>query len=50
MKEIINKAVIERLTSDTKELFDFYDKKGLYKTKKQKSEDKSGLLENAMAD
>ena len=50
MKEIINKAVIERLTSDTKELFDFYDKKSLFKTKKQKSEDISGLLENAMAE
>ena len=42
--------VIERLTSDTKELFDFYDKKNLFKTKKQKSEDISGLLENAMAE
>ena len=47
---MINEQVIERLTADTKELFDFYDKKGLYKTKKQKSEDISGLLENAMAD
>ena len=47
---MITEQVIERLTADTKELFDFYDKKGLYKTKKQKSEDISGLLENAMAD
>jgi hypothetical protein len=46
---MITESVIARLTDDTKELFDFYDKKGLYKTKKQKSEDISGLLENAMA-
>ena len=42
--------VIERLTSDTKELFDFYDKKNLFKTKKQKSEDISGQLQNAISD
>ena len=47
---IINAKVISKLTADTKELFDFYDKKSLFKTKKQKSEDISGLLENAMAD
>jgi len=47
---IINVKVIDKLTADTKELFDFYDKKRLFKTKKQKSEDISGLLENAMAD
>jgi hypothetical protein len=47
---MITEQVIERLTTDTKELFDFYDKKNLYKTKKQKSEDISGLLENAMAE
>ena len=47
---MITKEIIQRLGADTKELFDFYDKKGLFKTKKQKSEDISGLLENAMAD
>ena len=46
---MITDGVIERLTRDTKDLFDFYDKKSLFKTKKQKSEDISGLLENAMA-
>ena len=46
---MITEKVIEKLTCDTKELFDFYDKKSLFKTKKQKSEDISGLLENAMA-
>ena len=33
---LITKAVIEKLSLDTKELFDFYDKKGLFKTNKQK--------------
>jgi len=47
---IINEAVLNRLTSDTKELFDFYDKKGLRKSAKQKSEDISGLLETAIED
>ena len=47
---MITKEVVERLSSDTKELFDFYDKKGLRKSYKQKSEDISGLLETAMAD
>ena len=47
---LINEKIIERLSADTKELFDFYDRKGLFKTKKQKSEDISGLLENAMSD
>ena len=47
---MITKEVVERLSSDTKELFDFYDKKGLRKSDKQKSEDISGLLETAMAD
>jgi len=47
---MITKEVIKRLSTDTKELFDFYDKKRLFKTKKQKSEDISGLLETAMAD
>ena len=47
---IINNKVIGRLSADTKELFDFYDRKGLFKTKKQKSEDISGLLENAISD
>ena len=47
---MITEQVIEKLTADTEELFDFYDKKGLHKTKKQKSEDISGLLENAMAE
>ena len=42
--------VIERLTADTKELFDIYDERRLFKTTKQKSEDISGLLENAMED
>ena len=42
--------VIERLSSDTKELFDIYDERRLFKTTKQKSEDISGLLENAMED
>ena len=46
---MITDGVIERLTRDTKDLFDFYDKKSLFKTKKQKSEDISGLLENAIA-
>ena len=46
---LITKAVIEKLSSDTKELFDFYDKKGLFKTNKQKSEDISGLIENSIA-
>jgi hypothetical protein len=46
---MITEQVIEKLSADTKELFDFYDKKSLFKTKKQKSEDISGLLENAMA-
>ena len=44
---MITDGVIERLTRDTKDLFDFYDEKSLFKTKKQKSEDISGLLENA---
>ena len=47
---MITEQVIEKLSADTKELFDFYDKKSLFKTKKQKSEDISGLLENAMAE
>ena len=47
---MITEQVIEKLSNDTKELFDFYDKKSLFKTKKQKSEDISGLLENAMAE
>jgi len=47
---MITEQVIEKLSADTKELFDFYDKKNLFKTKKQKSEDISGLLENAMAE
>ena len=47
---MITEQVIERLSSDTKVLFDFYDKMNLFKTKKQKSEDISGLLENAMAE
>ena len=47
---MITEEIVDRLASDTKELFDFYDEKRLYKTKKQKSEDISGLLENAMAD
>ena len=42
--------VIEKLTTDTKELFDIYDERRLFKTTKQKSEDISGLLENAMED
>ena len=44
------KPVIERLSLDTKELFDIYDEKRLFKTTKQKSEDISGLLETAMED
>ena len=44
------KPVIERLSVDTKELFDIYDEKRLFKTTKQKSEDISGLLETAMED
>ena len=47
---MITSEVIERLSSDTKELFDFYDKKRLNKSDKQKSEDISGLLETAMED
>ena len=47
---MITEQVIEKLTDDTETLFDFYDKMNLFKTKKQKSEDISGLLENAMAD
>jgi len=47
---MITKEVIERLSADTKELFDFYDEKRLVKTTKQKSEDISGLLETAMED
>ena len=47
---MITDAVINRLSNDTKELFDFYDKKGLRKSDKQKSEDISGLLETAMED
>ena len=47
---MITSEVIERLSSDTKELFDFYDKKRLIKSDKQKSEDISGLLETAMED
>ena len=47
---VINNEVIDRLSADTKELFDFYDRKGLFKTKKQKSEDISGLSENAISD
>ena len=50
MRTMITEQVIEKLSNDTKELFDFYDKKSLFKTKKQKSEDISGLLENAMAE
>ena len=38
MMNIINNEVVDKLTTDTKELFDFYDKKSLFKTKKQKSE------------
>ena len=44
------KPVIEKLTIDTKELFDIYEERRLFKTTKQKSEDISGLLENAMED
>ena len=47
---MITKEVVEKLSSDIKELFDFYDKKGLRKSDKQKSEDISGLLETVMAD
>jgi len=47
---MITKKVLERLTSDVKDLFDFYDKKRLRKSDKQKSEDISGLLETAMED
>ena len=46
---MITDGVIDRLTRDTKDLFNFYDEKNLFKTKKQKSEDISGLLENAIA-
>ena len=42
--------LIEKLTTDTKELFDIYEERRLFKTTKQKSEDISGLLENAMED
>ena len=47
---MITEQVIEKLTNDTETLFDFYDKMNLFKTKKQKSEDISGLLENAMSE
>ena len=47
---MITSKVVERLSSDTKELFDFYDEKRLIKSDKQKSEDISGLLETAMED
>ena len=47
---MITEQVIEKLTYDTETLFNFYDKMNLFKTKKQKSEDISGLLENAMSE
>ena len=47
---MITKEVVKRLTSDAKDLFDFYDKKRLRKSTKQKSEDISGLLETSIAD
>lgn len=50
MKNIITPEVIAKLKRDTKELFDFYDLKGLRKSAKQKSEDISGLLENSISE
>lgn len=46
--DIINDSVMDKLRSDTKRLFDIYDEFGLSKTPKQKSEDISALLENAI--
>ena len=45
---IITNEVLDKLRSDTKRLFDIYDEFGLSKTPKQKSEDISALLENAI--
>ena len=47
---MLSKKIVNRLATDTKELFDFYELKRLRKSKKQKSEDISGLLETAMED
>ena len=45
---MLTKQIIDRLSDEVKELFDFYDKKKLRKSDKQKSEDISGLLETVM--
>lgn len=47
---MITNQIIHKLTYEAKDLFDFYDKKKLRKTAKQKSEDISGLLETVMED
>ena len=47
---MITKQIVDRLSDEVKELFDFYDKKKLRKSDKQKSEDISGLLETVMED
>ena len=46
---LISDGVLEKLSSDTKKLFDIYDSMGLFKTTKQKSEDISALIENSIA-
>ena len=47
---MITSEVVERLTSDTKKVFDFYDLMKMKKSDKNKSEDISSLLETAMED
>jgi len=47
---MITSEVVERLTSDTKKVFDFYDLMKMRKSDKNKSEDISSLLETAMED
>ena len=45
---MITKEIINILSNEVKEVFDFYNKKKLRKSNKQKSEDISGLLETIM--
>ena len=46
--EIIQEDIINKVKKDAKELFKIYDKFGLIKSKKQLSEDISGLFETAI--
>ncbi len=42
--------ILKKLKLDTKELFDIYEDKRLFKTKKNLSEDISAMMENAISD